>query len=79
MAKAWVHLNGIASASVKVTIPDGLPDDEAREAALEAAFERGVPGLCHHCAAHMEAPGEWGIEQWVSSGEDSSNIELNVE
>lgn len=69
MAKATVYLSGITSASVVVDIPEGLDPHEARLAALDAAMEQGVPGLCHHCAGYAqkwsrEDPGEWGITDW---------------
>ena len=66
MGIATVYLSGIASASVRVEIEDGLEPHAARLAALDAGLDQGVPGLCHHCAGYAqrwsrEDPGEWGF------------------
>ena len=81
MGTASVYLSGIASATVRVEIPDGLEPDEARLAALDAAMEQGVPGLCHHCAGYAqqwsrEDPGEWGITDWSKGSASYAEVPL---
>ncbi len=81
MGIATVYLSGIASASVRVEIEDGLEPHEARLAALDAALDQGVPGLCHQCAGYMrtwsrEDPGEWGITDWSKGSTSFAEVPL---
>lgn len=48
--KAIVYARTTTSFGIPVEIPDGMDPEEARDAAIEAAYERGKPTLCAQCS-----------------------------
>lgn len=74
MATAKVMLQGISTITVTVDIPDGLDPDEARDAAIDAAYQ-ALPSLCHQCSGYgrkysREDPGEWSLAGELNPGHD---------
>jgi hypothetical protein len=67
VTKYRVYLQTVASTSIEVDIvTDGLDDEEAREMAIEAAFESDLPSLCAHCSGlgsrrNLELGDNWEI------------------
>lgn len=60
--KGRVHFQAMASISVKVEVPDGLDDEEARELAIEKAYELLPGSVCAHCSG-------WGKDWSRDEGE----------
>lgn len=56
-----VILNTDASAFITVTVPEGETEEDTREAAIDAAYDK-APLLCAHCAG-------WGQDAGVELGE----------
>lgn len=49
--KAKVFMQATTSVMLSVDVPDDIDDiDERREAAIEAAYQQGVPSICAHCS-----------------------------
>lgn len=78
-----VYLTGVASTSVVVDVdPADVEDatdlDQLRRKAVELAHEESRAGLCHQCARHMEAPGEWHAGSWTQDPEDLDGMVVEV-
>nr|WP_221374468.1 hypothetical protein [Actinoplanes polyasparticus] len=57
MTKYRVYLQTGASVAVTVEVADDLPEDEAREQAIEKAFDEAPSSsLCIHCSGYGQ---EW--------------------
>lgn len=50
MATYTVYLTTTASVSVRVEVDDNLDEQDAREAAIEKAFEEAPSGVCARCS-----------------------------
>lgn len=87
-----VHGHAYASATITVTLtqddinecrdPDTgeLADDVLREKIVNAAFEKGWPGLCAQCTGwgdperSLEIDGEWEVDE--DEDDESPNVHL---
>jgi hypothetical protein len=65
MAKYTVYLETTASMTVTVEVDDNLNEDDAREAAMEEAFQEAPSGVCAQCSGWKEKwnldLGEWEV------------------
>jgi len=68
--KYRIYMETTASTAITVEVADDLDDDEARDAAIDAAYEN-LPDLCARCSGWGQAAGielsEWDLEE----GEDA--------
>ncbi len=74
MAKYRVDLTAYASLTITVDVPDDLDDDDAREAAIEKAFEEKPTDICAQCAGWRQPwsldIGEWDVAKDPSTGRE---------
>lgn len=76
--KYRVDLTAYASMTITVEVDDDLDEQDAREAAIEKAFEE-VPGdLCHQCAGYRQ---KWSLEigDWDVAKDPSTGLEYAPE
>lgn len=66
MSKVRVYMHTVASLSVEVDVSDDLDPEEARERAVEEAYEKAPRGVCAHCAG-------WGRDWSLDLGEWSTD------
>ncbi len=59
MTKYRVDLTAYASLTITVEVDDDLDEDEAREAAIEKAFEEQPGGLCFQCSGYRQS---WSLD-----------------
>lgn len=81
MAKYRVDLSAWASLSIVVEVPDGLDDDEARQAAIEEAFQDAPSDVCAQCSGwrrnfELEI-GDWNIAKDPTTGRDYEPEQVN--
>ena len=74
MATRTVHFTTTASLSVDVDVPDDLDEAEAREKAIELAYDEAPGGVCAQCSG-------WGrsfsldLAEWeAEEGDDNGRI-----
>lgn len=60
--KALVFMAATADLMIRVEVPDGLDPEEARDAAIDAAYAQMPRSLCAHC-------GGWGQSWSLDLGE----------
>lgn len=76
MAKYQVRFSAPVEVSVEVEIPDGLDADEAREVAIEAAYEDLPGGLCTQCSGYKRSwSRDIGYYELAESQGDDSAVE----
>jgi hypothetical protein len=71
--KATVYMTATASLSIEVEIPDGLDPDEAKEQAIEKAYDNLPRGICAQCGGWRE---KWGREIGEWELVDDAPVEL---
>ena len=76
MPDAVVHLTTTASMTVRVTVPDGLDEQETRDAAIEAAYNLAPGGVCAQCAG-WDKPWSLDLGEWeLGDAEESAPVEF---
>lgn len=72
--KYRVDLTAYASFTVTVEVDDNLDEQEAREAAIDAAFDQAPADLCHQCAGWRQPwsldLGDWNVATDPSTGRE---------
>lgn len=65
MSQYVVHLTTTTSVSITVDVPDGLDPEEARDQAIERAYDTAPGSLCAHCSGWgsnwSRDEGEWEL------------------
>ncbi len=74
MAEYTVYLTAYANGSVRVTVPDDMDEDEARDKVINEAFEQMPRDVCAQCSGWGQ---KWTLEisDWdVATEQDGSEI-----
>ncbi len=79
MAKYRVYLETTAELVITVEVPDDLGEDDAREAAIEKAYEEMPRDICAQCSGWREPwsrdRGEWEIARDHEGNEVQPELE----
>ncbi|MEV1013828.1 hypothetical protein AB0I89_24045 [Micromonospora sp. NPDC049801] len=75
MAKYRVYMETTASMTVTVEVDDNLSEDEAREAAIEKAYDEAPRDVCAQCSGWNQ-PWSLDLGEWEMSTEsDGSEVQ----